>query len=83
MTVGFRLGEDDIGQVMSNAVSVLGELAWQAGARSFDGRTHRLEATRGGYFLLFSVDERWRTANLLGRTPLFRATETGSERTGG
>lgn len=81
VTVGFRLGEHDIAQVMSTAASVLDELSWLTEAPSFAGRTHRLEATRGGYSLLFSVDERWKSAKLLGQTPLFRATDSGSERT--
>lgn len=81
VTVGFPLGDRGIGEVMSTAASIFNEQSWLTGAPSFDGRTHRLEATRDGYSALLSVDERWRSANLFGRTPLFRATETGSEQT--
>jgi hypothetical protein len=81
VTVGLHLGDPEIDEVMRSAAGVLRELGWPVAEPRHEGRMYRLEAERGGYSVLFSVDERWRTATLLGRTPLFQATDDGSIKT--
>jgi hypothetical protein len=82
VTVGLRLGEKESDEVMGSAAALLRASGWLVDDPRHEGHMARLEAEHDGYSMLLSVEERWRTATLLGRTPLFRATDSGSVVTG-
>ena len=82
VTVGLRLGEKESDEVMGSAAAILRALGWLVDGPRREGRMTRLGAEHGGCSMLLSVEERWRTATLLGRTPFFQATDSGSVVTG-